>query len=272
MAGFLKLIAAILIVVGVLLFIVAYNLSSQQDSTRPFLCFSLSLVFGFFGRKLLFQAKKLGTKTLGVKLDQVENLILYLRSFKVDKPTGKTFASSAIQFIHPMINEGHFNTEEENLRESIGTYGVLACVGNPKHWHPNPGAIKILYEGGEWKDEIRRAMYSAKYIIIRLDDTPGTRWEFNEIFRTGNQHKALFVLPNNLEAYGKVRLWFTEARVDINPFERRIFGTVQSVVAFRGTNIYTSEPEYNLTTVRNVKTIMTALAKLHSYKAVIQSL
>lgn len=103
-------------------------------------------------------------------LKQDRPAIVYLRSFDDEQSILKRYRRA-------------WPTEEEQVTAAFEPYGPLIAIHNPATELPAPGAARLSASNDTWKDEVRKRVDEAAFVIVRLGDSPGVLWELNLVIR-----------------------------------------------------------------------------------------
>ncbi|MBB4906266.1 hypothetical protein [Actinophytocola algeriensis] len=94
---------------------------------------------------------------------------------------------------------------EEHLIAAFRPLGPVLAVGSPRDQLPPVGARRLYLPGGDWKPPVRSLMVRARMVVIALDATPGTVWEFVEATRVLPPQRLILAVPADKEKYDDFR-------------------------------------------------------------------
>lgn len=171
---------------------------------------------------------KLGKKkkdTLNIN-DIKGPFVLYLRSFKDDAITRKSFSFYDIR------------NEEEVLVEVVSDIAPVYAIGDPSDKKMPLGASRIYVDDAHWKQVVTEMMNRAVVVVLRLGGTESFWWEVETALDSIPVNKLLFVVPrsksfNNVSVLYKILL---EHHIDIKDLnvvvEKKRRGSISSFLYF----------------------------------------
>ena len=123
--------------------------------------------------------------------------ILYLRSFTED---------CRLAANHNPLRVGHVFTVsfwrdrrklsfEEVLCRGLQRVGPVIAIGRPREQLPLLGAAREYVSDGEWQDEVRLLLRTARFTCLVVGETFSLGWECNEVIRLAGPQSLLLVLP-----------------------------------------------------------------------------
>lgn len=140
-----------------------------------------------------------------------ETFVLYLRSFDQDAKRGQLERNripasemfTPLTFAVPLFFGG--KTLEEQVIAVLGKCGRVLALGKPGESLPPPGARRLYLPTDDWQRPVRDLMSRARLVVIFMDPTPGTVWEFNEALKRVAPQRLLLVAPADKERYNRFR-------------------------------------------------------------------
>lgn len=125
--------------------------------------------------------------------------VLFLRSFSDDQvflPEPKSL------LLDRML--GYFrrpSTLDYVLLEHASQIGPVVALGRPGEKSTPYGAARGYFEHSDWQDVASGLMYRASAIVMCIDDTPGVKWEVEQLGANSLLLKTLFLVnPKHSEA------------------------------------------------------------------------
>ncbi len=172
---------------------------------------TLSLWTSNEGRRTLLLARRhRASMPISMPVEDV-NFVLYLRGFKEDASRGDTeiFAPLSIHQHSPLgliySLFAHGKTGEEHLVKSLRRIGPVITVGTPGEKLPPVGAGRLQMSPHSWQDEVRNLMRRARLVVLAMDPTPGTLWEFVEATYTIAPQRLILLVPPDSKTYETFR-------------------------------------------------------------------
>ncbi|WP_410672903.1 hypothetical protein [Amycolatopsis sp. cmx-4-68] len=138
-----------------------------------------------------------------------ELFVLYLRSFREDAGRGKLERGwlrpeSLLPLnVGPLFFSGR--SMEEHLIASFRPLAPVIAVGSPRDRLPPVGARRLYLPRDDWQQPVRELMSRARLVVIAVDATPGTVWEFVEATRTVPPQRLVLAVPADREKYADFR-------------------------------------------------------------------
>jgi hypothetical protein len=134
--------------------------------------------------------------------------VLYLRAFNEDAARneaerltpdmGTDFFTPVAPLYALVVLNG---SPEEHLIACVRDVGPVIAVGNPGEQLPPAGARRLQLPPNDWQRPVRDLMSRARLVVLVLDPTPGTLWEFVEATRTVPPERLLLVTPASKREY-----------------------------------------------------------------------
>ncbi|MCW8889097.1 MAG: hypothetical protein OQL20_00380 [Sedimenticola sp.] len=109
--------------------------------------------------------------------------VLLLRAFRMDEAD----SDAAIPGDIPL-------TFEEFIVRPLKLYGPVVAIGRPDETLPPLGAHRE-YVSNDWQGRVKELLNLAQIIVVILDDTPGLKWELEQLFEKGLRKKVLMIVP-----------------------------------------------------------------------------
>jgi hypothetical protein len=154
--------------------------------------------------------------------------VLYLRAFNEDA------VRTEAPRLTPMMWTDFFNpvsplyallvlngSPEEHLIACVRDVGPVIAVGNSGEQLPPAGARRLQLPSNDWQRPVRDLMSRARLVVLALDPTPGTLWEFVEATRTVPPERLLLVTPASKREYELFRQKATTLRERADEVYRR---------------------------------------------------
>jgi hypothetical protein len=139
-----------------------------------------------------------------------EPFVLYLRAFDQDSDRGRLerplIPAEIVQpvtFLAPLFLSG--KTMEEQLIAVVRGLGRVIAVGRPGESRPPAGAQRLYLAKRDWQRPVREMMSQARLVVLVLDATPGTVWEFNQALKLVEPRRLLLVAPADQQRYETFR-------------------------------------------------------------------
>ncbi|WP_053731673.1 hypothetical protein [Nocardia sp. NRRL S-836] len=127
-----------------------------------------------------------------------ELFVLYLRSFNADAERGGDARVVTVPFSESFGNQVLFtffsaHRAEENLVAAVRPLGRVLAIDLPGRAGPPAGSERLQVPTDNWQDPVRALMTRARLVVIALDPTPGTLWEFVEARKVVAPQRLLLV-------------------------------------------------------------------------------
>lgn len=121
--------------------------------------------------------------------------IIYLRSFDDDEIVPKQF----------IVNLGFGETDEEALSHIFNQIGPFIAIGRPGENLPILGAYRKYTSDEEWQNVVAELLNQAQFIVFKLNDSHGLRWEFTYAIKQLEPCRIIIYFPlavgkNKMEA------------------------------------------------------------------------
>ena len=128
---------------------------------------------------LLRFARRVGAaKASRVLLADLRRPTLYLRSFDRD--------SSHPHACDPL---------EDRLAPIFQKFGPLLAIGRPGERLTTPGASRLYIADSYWQEVVSKLMAESQAIVYVHGNTTGLAWELDQLSRTADPRRVLFVIP-----------------------------------------------------------------------------
>jgi ABC-type nitrate/sulfonate/bicarbonate transport system permease component len=112
--------------------------------------------------------------------------ILYLRSFSSDQNIWETFR---------WMMRRSFRTYEQSLARAVLPLGPLVAIGKPGDVLPPAGAARLYVDHDHWQEVVQQLVKMSQFVILRIGQTAGFRWELEHLASTCEPEKLLVFLP-----------------------------------------------------------------------------
>lgn len=139
-----------------------------------------------------------------------ELFVLYLRSFHEDVDRAslertwlRPEALTPWLFVGSLFLSGR--SLEEHLIACVRHLGRVIAVGSPAQRLSPAGAQRLYIRTNDWQRSVQHLMSRARLVVIFLDATPGTLWEFVEATRLVHPQRLLLVAPATKKKYEDFR-------------------------------------------------------------------
>jgi hypothetical protein len=136
--------------------------------------------------------------------------VLYLRSFREDAGRARLertwLRPEALQpalHLGPMLFSGR--SLEEHLVAVLRPLGRVIAVARPGQVLPPAGARRLTLPANDWQGPVREMMSRARLVVIFLDASTWTLWEFAEAIRCVPPQRLLLVAPEERKDYEAFR-------------------------------------------------------------------
>lgn len=132
---------------------------------------------------------------------------LYLRPFADDGARVRTFERP------DFYTWAYFSSAfEEAIVNALHPYGrVYALLG--ERFTP-PGALRVrLGKGLPWREEVKRLIDDASFIVVVAGTSEGVMWEIDQIFKSEAQDKTIFVFPPKVERKFEEKIEANQLRI-----------------------------------------------------------
>jgi hypothetical protein len=146
-----------------------------------------------------------------------ESFVLYLRSFR-DDVENVALGDGPVrpEAFDPLTHVGRLffsgRSMEEHLIACLRDLGApVIAVGRPGERLPPAGAQRLYLPRDDWKRPVLDLMSRARLVVIALDASPGTLWEFVEATRLVEPRRLLLVAPGKKLVYEHFRTQATKA-------------------------------------------------------------
>lgn len=166
------------------------NLSAWISLSSLCLVLPLSL---YLGNRILAIAQRRATLPMHqLKEYDKRNPVLFLRSFLDDQiplPRAKaSLTGKALQFGLPAESL-------DTILLRLGSYhGPVVALGSPSDEIQPFGASRGYFDGITWKQAVCDLMAESNAIVLVLDDTSGVLWELQQLSKTEDFKKTLFLI------------------------------------------------------------------------------
>jgi hypothetical protein len=111
-----------------------------------------------------------------------ESFVLYLRSFGEDRVRGADGRVSTVSIAEPSAVQTYVSYSgygiEEQLVAAVRHLGRVLAVGTRGQLGPPAGCERLPLFEDDWQGPVQDLMSRARLVILVLDPTPGTLWEF----------------------------------------------------------------------------------------------
>ena len=189
-----KLLRAALVLTGVVMLVMAsapfsavvdsleWSIPTPQDLFFVWFFWAPTAVF------CIFQASRATTKSARTTIESQEPFSLYLRAFHRDE-RDRVFLQRF----------------EERVAASCGKNRLVA-IADKADAVPFPGAARLYVdEDDKWEIVVTDLLRRAAFVIVRIDNTPGVRKEFNLIVECDVPDKVALLVVLDEEQYRGVR-------------------------------------------------------------------
>lgn len=204
----------VVMVLGAHLYILLYWHELREtpwlwEVPATFLCMGAGAGVVHFGQ----QARLIGRRHLA-RIAQFpgkdELFVLYLRSFREDiGRSGLERDWLRPDCLKPAYFPGSLFLSglsiEEHLIACFRDLGRVVSVRSDDERLPPAGAQRLNTSQTEWQRSVQDLMSRARLVIIFIDATPGTLWEFIEATRVVHPQRLLLVAPPTSERYEDFR-------------------------------------------------------------------
>jgi len=98
---------------------------------------------------------------------------------------------------------------EEQIGLAVKRHGPMIAIGKPGERIATPGAARAYVRDDEWQAFILKAIDDASLVLIQVENTEGTWWEFNQCIQRVPPQKLLVMLTAHYgspSAYERLRL------------------------------------------------------------------
>lgn len=107
--------------------------------------------------------------------------ILYLRSFQFDEAT-KRSRWTLFDLIDALITPGQLiQTREQQIVETLRTFGPVIAVGRPGEELPPLGSTRIYVAHDQWKEAVSELAKVSQLVLWATGTTEGLRWELSHL-------------------------------------------------------------------------------------------
>lgn len=161
----------------------------QESSPLRSMAFGISFSFLAFAtvRYRIFRRRKKTIAAQALMKDRGgEKPVLYLRSFRADA------AASTV------VNE---TTEEEQLAQALNPLGPFVAIGRPGEELPELGASRMYVKQNQWKETVMDLMKNSRVVVMRIGDSKGFWWEFQQALQSIRPEQLLLLVPEDEELY-----------------------------------------------------------------------
>jgi len=86
--------------------------------------------------------------------------------------------------------------QEKWICKEADRYFKLYAIGNPGKIMPSVGAESIFAEDATWKNDVEKLMVKAKYIILRVGDSEGSKWELERDVDDQLEKRTIFLIDS----------------------------------------------------------------------------
>jgi hypothetical protein len=83
---------------------------------------------------------------------------------------------------------------EEAMALAVGDAAPILAVGRPDDRLPRGNAVRLYADAERWQPLVRDLIGRARWLILRAGDTPGVRWEIEEIVRQRRLQRCVIVM------------------------------------------------------------------------------
>lgn len=111
--------------------------------------------------------------------DKLDVYSLYLRPFTSDKI-------------------GVSKNQEKWICKEADRFFKLYAIGNPGRVVNSIGAESIFATDETWKNDVKNLIIKAKYVILRVGDSDGAKWELESIIDNDSVKKTIFLIDNQI--------------------------------------------------------------------------
>lgn len=123
------------------------------------------------------------------------------------KKPGFLMAFNPLRVLRMLFNVGA-DSVAEVLARGFARCGPLVAIGQPTKDFTLPGADQMFVTDEQWQSVVREYLRKSQAVVLVPSNTPGVRWEIDEVFRTVPRHKVLLYLSafhNNKVEYAEFR-------------------------------------------------------------------
>lgn len=174
-----------------------------------FLCMPVGAIVVDYGQRARLAGRRRLAKVTSLPIKDA-HFILYLRAFHED--VGRADLERTWLRPEALMPLAHLGTlffsgrsMEEHLIACVRHLGRVIAVGSPDEPLPPVGAQRLYIPTHAWREPVQDLMSRARLVIIFLDATPGTLWEFVEATRLVNPQRLLLVAPATRVEYENFR-------------------------------------------------------------------
>jgi hypothetical protein len=143
-------------------------------------------------------------------IDKLENFGLYLRSFKDDNYKILDWYSS---------NRKDFT--ERNILRIFKRILPVYTIGAPLELFPPVGSKRIYVDDKNWKNQVEKLVYKAKFIILKIGDTENFLWETKHCIKNTGTDKLIFIYDKDSnDVYNSFKSFLKDSfSIDIPDYE-----------------------------------------------------
>jgi hypothetical protein len=119
-------------------------------------------------------------------------IVLYLRSFAAD--------SSATGYIATKVaTDGFlFRSREQSLLATFVPFGNVISIANPRSPVSAHGSRTFAASDKAWRESVSELIRRASLIVVSVDDSPGIKWEMEEIISSGASPRTIWLFESRL--------------------------------------------------------------------------
>lgn len=101
-------------------------------------------------------------------------------------------------YLRPFASDDiHVSRKQEKwICKEADRYFKLYAIGNPGKVMPSIGAESIFAEDATWKNDVEQLMRNAKYIILRVGDSEGSKWELERDVDDQLEKRTIFLIDS----------------------------------------------------------------------------
>jgi len=155
--------------------------------------FVLNIFYGF----IYYRSRQISKLSIdkALKKDNRDH-ILYLRSFLYDNLKVYNVFSSKLFDIEDNYKSLMGSLFEEEIVSKFSKLGPVISIGSIEDkYKDNLGAYRVKTDNSIWQKTVIEKAKSAKYVVILVNSTPSLLWEINELPKTIDSKKFIFLIP-----------------------------------------------------------------------------
>jgi hypothetical protein len=146
---------------------------------------SVAAVFRVAGKRIIVWGLRRGRR-----IDR-RSSVLYLRSFKQDSVV---LDFPKRNWLYRLVMSGLIKSSiDELLLEEGAIYGPVVALQNPGMSKQMYGPVQHPSSGDEWMCDVANLMDTAAIVFLFVEDTPGVRWEVEQLSARNLHEKCVFV-------------------------------------------------------------------------------